>query len=163
MVFVFYLKFVRLRDQLTVETRRNLDPCQIDNFVSGLILSLLTDCRLCPAPGPPPASAAIPALREINITNKPTHRELSRFKEIKIIHQTHNYNSCKSFSCQSLRIVDRRWSQPHSLKLAQAHHKWTTVMLISTPSSIHLRAAVSGADLLWAALLAFIVNIVNSH
>ena len=38
MVFVFYLKFVRLRDQLTVETRRNLDPCQIDNFVSGLIL-----------------------------------------------------------------------------------------------------------------------------
>ena len=108
MVFVFYLKFVRLRDQLTVETRRNLDPCQIDNFVSGLILSLLTDCRLCPAPGPPPASAAIPALREINITNKPTHRELSRFKEIKIIHQTHNYNSCKSFSCQSLRIVDRR-------------------------------------------------------
>ena len=102
MVFVFYLKFVRLRDQLTVETRRNLDPCQIDNFVSGLILSLLTDCRLCPAPGPPSASAAIPALREINITNKPTHRELSRFKEIKIIHQTHNYNSCKSFSCQSL-------------------------------------------------------------
>ena len=52
MVFVFYLKFVRLRDQLTVETRRNLDPCQIDNFVSGLILSLLTDCRLCPAPWP---------------------------------------------------------------------------------------------------------------
>ena len=49
MVFVFYLKFVRLRDQLTVETRRNLDPCQIDNFVSGLILSLLTDCRPCPA------------------------------------------------------------------------------------------------------------------
>ncbi len=75
MVFVFYLKFVRLRDQLTVETRRNLDPCQIDNFVSGLILSLLTDCRLCPAPGPPSASAArwLPALREINITNKPTH------------------------------------------------------------------------------------------
>lgn len=99
MVFVFYLKFVRLRDQLTVETRRNLDPCQIDNFVSGLILSLLTDCRPCPAPGPPSASAArwLPALREINITNKPTLRQFSHFKEIKIIHQTHNYNSCKSF------------------------------------------------------------------
>ena len=95
MVFVFYLKFVRLRDQLTVETRRNLDPCQIDNFVSGLILSLLTDCRPCPAPGPPSASAA---LREINITNKPTLRQFSHFKEIKIIHQTDNYNSCKSFS-----------------------------------------------------------------
>ena len=68
LVFVFYLKFVRLRDQWTVETRRNLDPCQIDNFVSGLILSLLTDCQHCPAPGPPSASEL--ALREIN---KPTH------------------------------------------------------------------------------------------
>ena len=57
-MFVFYLRYVRITDR---ERGRNLDPCQIDNFVSsllgsgsshqsGLICSMLTDCSALPAP-----------------------------------------------------------------------------------------------------------------
>ena len=114
MVFVFYLKFVRLRDQLTVETRRNLDPCQIDNFVSGLILSLLTDCRPCPAPGPPSASAARQTLQ--------TNQHCDNFlisRKLKLSIRLTIIIPANLFPCQSPREDCRlQVISAHSLKLA---------------------------------------------